>query len=41
MKTNFNYITPNIMTGINELDKKKIQRFNDLHAKFQKKEKTF
>ena len=41
MKTNFNYVTPNIMSRIDELDKEKIQRFNDLYAKFKKKEKTF
>ena len=41
MKTNFNYVTPNVMSGIDELDKEKIQRFNDLYAKFKKKEKTF
>ena len=36
MKTNFNYVTPNIMSRIDELDKEKIQRFNNLYAKFKK-----
>ena len=41
MKTNFNYVTPNIMSGIDELDKEKIQRFNNLYAKFKKRKGCF